>query len=596
MRTLLPFAGTAALSFILGYTLMRWHAPEALPRQQSYVSDSVVKTSKPDDSTDASTSSARIQTILELGQDIQGIEKEHAFFTALQKLDAGDLLAGADQFADLLKRTRKTSQDKASAMCEAWLECWLELDSPTALRWIENSTLLDDLYQAQNGTSLLNILSGPQSAAFKVLARRHPDWTRQYLAAREVGPRRDIGIYQLHNELARKDPGKAKGLLESFAGDANRAAAIQGYVAGMSVVDARAGFETALSEPTGPLRDELMQIVLRETSRRGVASVRELLDRIADPVLRRRMVAEAALNISWHSREDPLPWLMEEAQRPAPPGGTEGYDYWTNYVGQALTTTVNGDCAPAVNWAASLENDPDRKLLHRILGNWASSNPAAARDWLSAHPSALEGKGLDSFSSSLARMARNDAAATRAWADALPPGALRDRAQFQIALSSGTEGNLDQAIAAYRSVSTSDPKGELAKQLAVVLTKQDGAIAAQWATGMKEGDVRSAAIAAVAEQWTQIDPRGSAQWIVTLPPGAVRDRAVREFAAKVVYAEPVTAAEWVAQVADPGVRTEAARLVFTIWNWEDPVASRVWLRSLPGVEEKWRTDALHNTK
>jgi hypothetical protein len=595
MRNLLPFAGTATLSFIVGYALVGWRASDVPPTQRVFVSNFVSEQSTPDDSTRDSTSPARTQRVLALGDDLQGIEKGHAFYTALHKLDAGDLLAGAEQIAVLVKRLKANSEESASAVCAAWLEHWLEVDSSTALRWLEQSTLLDDLYEEQNGPSLLSALSGPRSAAFSVLARRHPDWTRQYLAAREPGPRRDIGVYQLHNELARRDPVKAKALLESFAGDANRAAAIQGYVAGLSVVDARAGFETVLAESAGPLRDELMQIVLRESSHRGVTTVRDLLDRIADPILRRRMVAEAALNIGWHSSDALLPWLMEEAQRPVPSGVTEEFDYWTRYVAQALTTTVNGDCIPAINWAASLENDPDRKLLCRML-DLASWEPAMARDWLTSHPAALQGKALDNFSLSLARMARYDPTATCAWADALPPGPLRDRAQFQVALSSGGEGNIDQAMAAYRSVATEDPKGELARQLAMVLARQDGAIAAQWATGMKEGDIRSAALTAAAEQWTQDDPRGAALWIAALPPGMDRDRVVREYAAKVVFADPVTAAEWVTQVEDPGVRTSAAKAVFMTWNQEDPVASRTWLRALTGVEEEWRTQALSETR
>ena len=241
-------------------------------------------------------------------------------------------------------------------------------------------------------------------------------------------------------------------------------------------------------------------------------------------------------------------------------------------------------------------NDPEKKMLVALVGRWAWQDAPALRSWLTDHATTLDVAVVQKLGDAVKKLAGQDPAATRAWAEALPNGPLREQVGFQIALSACAEGDFRQAAAAYEAVAATDPTGALAGQLAAALAGQDGAAAAEWAMQRSEGPARTAAVSAVAEQWSQRDPRGAAAWIEQMPPGAEHDAAVHEFVAKVVYADPPTAAEWVKQVTDPAKRAKAAEEVFFIWNSENPIASREWLRDLPGVEESWRAEFLRTRK
>ncbi len=593
MRTLIAHALAGLVSVAAGFAIARSFRSENKVSASSFRSTSREPTevSVPTSINDAPAESKnRIHAVLTLGEKQRDLDEDRALFNALEKLDAHDLLAGADEFAALLKKQDSRFGGQPGELAEAWIERWLDVDGPGALRWLASSSVLDERNFA--GSSMRNRVSGVPGSIFNVLARRHSEWLRGYLATLKPGKPRDVGIYQLLREGARLDEANARTLLAEYAESPNRAAAVQGCVSGLSEVDFRAGFDLGAAEPAGPFRKELLETALRESASRGTGAVGELLDRIDDPALRRELAAGAVLEISWRSRENPLPWIMEEAERSVPAAAAAGpYDTWNSNVAQAMREYVD---ATAADWAVTLPNDPEKRMFAGLLGEWVNHDGPGARAWLTEHAAELNTTAVEKLGGTITYMARTDADATRAWAAALPPGGLRELAQFQIALGAGAEGDIAQAAAAYGSVA--DPKGDLAKQLATVIAKQDGAAAAEWAMAMPDGPSRASAITAVARQWTRHDPRGAAEWLGRMPAGAEHDDAVREYATTVVFADPAAASEWVTQVADPNVRADAAAKVFGLWSLEDPMASRAWLRELPGVDEKWRTDFLKAAK
>src|SRR5205085_128666 len=111
---------------------------------------------------------------------------------------------------------------------------------------------------------------------------------------------------QLLTESAQQNAAKGREMLAVFSEGADRRAAVQGYVTGVATGDVRAAFDVTAAEPAGPFRKELLEGVLRKAAERGVGIVRELLDRVDDAALRRELVADSALEISWRSRDDPL--------------------------------------------------------------------------------------------------------------------------------------------------------------------------------------------------------------------------------------------------------------------------------------------------
>ena len=592
MRQLLPIAFTALASFAVGFAGMRRVERATPPIEEARVIlPAPAQATALAESADglAASSKERINAFAALCEKPAGLARDHDLFAALQKFDARDFAAaGADGLMALLAPPGKRVRDDATALCEAWMDRWLEVDAPGALHFLESWPML---HQPPNMSgSLANSAFGFAGVTFKALARREPAWTFQHLAAQTAGPGRNVGIYVLLDQVAREDSAKARQYLASFSDGPNRRAALQGYVGGMAEMNVRAGFDVAMAEAAGPFREDLLMTAMRSASKRGVATVRDLLDRIDDPALRQKMATTALDGVTYRSREDPLPWIIEESQRSAVAGGHEAeYDWWRRAIAQAVQ---GPQVASAAEWAATLASDPGRKTLEKIGYEWAWRNPVTMRAWLAENASTLDAAAVEKLHAGIARMTRGEAGAMQAWSDALPPGRLRDQVKFQIALSVGAKSGLGQVEAAYDSMAANDATGALAKQLAIVLADQDGPVAADWAMRRPAGPARDAAIKAVAGEWSQRDPRGAAEWLGQMPAGADRDAAVSEYAWKVVYADPAAAAEWVGQVADPAMRTQAAEKVFWLWKNENPIAARVWLRGMTGVDETWKTKFL----
>lgn len=599
MRPLVSLTLAALASFGGGFAIARLVQTGATrPEERQGLSPALAERVAPPQPVTASPAEAteRIAAVFALGKKSREFADDHALFLALQKLEARDFLAMADDLVALVKNPSGPFSEATAALCEAWIDRWLEVDGAGALHFLETSPFLDQLSSKRPSSDLTYCSATAEGGIFKTLSRRQREWTEQYLATLKSGPLREVGTYLLLKEAAQQDHAKAKLFLASLSDGGNRPAALQGYVAGLAAGDFRAGFATALAEPAGPLREGLLKTAMSGAAKRGVETVRELLDPIDDAALRRKLVISALQTLPHASRDDLLPWIIQESQRNVITGGLEeGYNEWGNAVASAVYLT---NAAPAADWAVTLEGDPEKKMLVTLVNDWwASSHDAPGlRSWLASHAATLEPATAEKLARAVGNWMHGDAAATRAWAEALPPGALREQVRFQIALGTGAKGDLKQAAAVYESIAASDTSGALAKQLGAVLAAQDGSVAAEWALQRPEGPARVAAIQSVAEKWSERDAQGAAEWLKEMPPSIERDMAVREYAAKAVYADPVAAAGWVEQVADAAARGKAAEQVFWVWSWEDPVASRAWLRVLPGVEETWRTDFLQKAK
>jgi hypothetical protein len=131
----------------------------------------------------------------------------------------------------------------------------------------------------------------------------------------ESGKAREVSVFTLVQEAAKLGGSEGPKLLETFATGADRLHAVKGFATGKMEVDLRAAFSVAAGEPPGPLRKELLEVAARRAGDKGVASTRELLDRIEEPELRRSLAAAALYQVGSNSQDDPLPWIIEETQR-----------------------------------------------------------------------------------------------------------------------------------------------------------------------------------------------------------------------------------------------------------------------------------------
>lgn len=524
-----------------------------------------------------------------------GLARDQAIAEWLSTFQAADFAAGADQLLSLLKRSNKFFDSSGEELAEAWMDRWMELDTPGALRFLSSSTFLSELPTAElRGWPIEDRSRCSAGGALRVLARREPKWLRQTITALKLSPTREIGVYMLLREMSQRGTARDAQVLASFKDDPDRPAAVSGYVGGLANVDTRAAFDIALAESPGPLREALLSRVVRSIGKKGVSAAREMLEQVDDPILRQKLAVDAVRTIGFDTSEDALPLIQEVSERMAATGALKsGIADWASSVEVAAR---GPQAARFAEWALDFAPDTNKEVFAKIAGAWAGRAPAEFCDWLSKYADRLDPSVVNRLGEPLGKLARRNLAATREWADALPAGALRDQAYFQVAVGYSAEGDLTQAAAAYETVAASDSKGMLAKQLAATLAEHDGGVAAEWAMGLPPGPARKEALGAIAEGWTKRDPHGAAQWLTQMPASAERDSAVQTYAMQVAVADPQIAAEWAEQISDPAVRTQTATTVYYYWFRENPPAARAWLRDVPGVETGLLARLLRNTR
>src|SRR5690606_4373198 len=107
----------------------------------------------------SAATSTRIADVVELGAKYRSLSDDHALFLAISKLEAPDFLAGAEEMLERFKKSDSPFGSPNLPLAEAWVERWLEVDSPSALRFLESSTILKE---APHGRSLRSQVASVQ--------------------------------------------------------------------------------------------------------------------------------------------------------------------------------------------------------------------------------------------------------------------------------------------------------------------------------------------------------------------------------------------------------------------------------------------------
>ena len=166
----------------------------------------------------ATTASERMETIATLYDQPATMARDHAVAAALLKLEAADFPAGAEAMKKLFQRLQEPFGSQAQELAEAWMDRWLEIDPPGALRFLSSSPFLAELpVSKMEGWPIAERARSAHGGIFAALARRQPEWLRQTLADVKPGPEREVGIYVLLTEAAKGDPAPSRQLLASFA-------------------------------------------------------------------------------------------------------------------------------------------------------------------------------------------------------------------------------------------------------------------------------------------------------------------------------------------------------------------------------------------
>jgi hypothetical protein len=120
--------------------------------------------------------------------------------------------------------------------------------------------------------------------------------------------------------------------------------------------------------------------------------------------------------------------------------------------------------------------------------------------------------------------------------------------------------------------------------------QHDPRAAADWAISQKPGSAQNRALAGVVGSWANEDPQAVEEWLAQFPPSEARDRSVAAFLLRhgaFAAGGDKRIAEfdrWFDQMEDPWQRAQVARESFQQRKRIDPIAARAWLAALPNVD------------
>jgi hypothetical protein len=590
MRPLVSMASIAAIGFVIGLSGTRWitgpdHARVSAPAMER-TAERTLDLHRHDlpIPADAAAKSAFSGLVELLKRRPPSAAWDHQIVATLDKWTSADFLASADEFKALLKAGDVLSNARSCELADAWMDRWLQIDPRGAQRFLRSSSFLADLPILElEGWPMAEKAQSGLGGVFQALARRQPEWTREVIAEMTSAGQRAIGAHVLMNEVAGRNPALAERFLPSFVDSAERSPALSGYVRGLVEKDVSAGYEVAMAEPLGALREELLRTVFWRAGRVGVNEAQKLLDRIEQPDVQRIYAAEALSAIGFEQREDALPFIKDQSERMAARGDWNlDQSRWAS----SVEVVSRGPQARGLaEWALSFTADTKRTMFSRIAGTWSARDPEAFGTWLKENALLLDPVAVDRLESALANIARRDPNAALTWSETLPAGPVRDFARFQVAVEAGGDIDVERSAAAYQPVAFMDKTGAMARRIAASMVAKSGEAAAKWADQLPPGPARLAALETLTAKWSSEDPRAAADWLQRMPAGADRDSLVRTYSSQVAIADPRTAALWAEQVTEPALRTEAASKVYSHWSVADPIAARDWLRNLAGVDQ-----------
>ncbi len=221
-----------------------------------------------------------------------------------------------------------------------------------------------------------------------------------------------------------------------------------------------------------------------------------------------------------------------------------------------------------------------------LLARFAELDPAAATLWLvQTYP---PGRILpDWLSVTLETWASTDLKAALAWAQGLPPGALRGRVVDEV---------LEQ-------LATTDPAG--AVQRLSLLDKAYNysvtAVFAKWAekdlsaacAGIAQlpPDRQNNAVQGIVGVWVMHQPAEAYAWAAQVPPGNPRDNVIRQLYTTWGEQDPATAGAWLVAHGGPDVGKYASNLAAQ-WAALDVNAARAWSESLPPHDRRNALDSV----
>jgi hypothetical protein len=181
----------------------------------------------------------------------------------------------------------------------------------------------------------------------------------------------------------------------------------------------------------------------------------------------------------------------------------------------------------------------------------------------------------------LPELVRADAAAAARLAESIDSPELRAEVLHWVAIWWG-EKNPEAALAWASALKIGYEREAALTEATGRLAENDPAKALQLAASSFRADETSAALESFAQHWGEKDLPAALNWTRTLSPGAQRDTLLAHLAFVAAQEKPVAAARLVAEELPPGViQNEAALAVLHQWAQRDFSAASSWVLHFP---------------
>ena len=414
------------------------------------------------------------------------------------------------------------------------------------------------------------------------LAARRPEELLAIVPTRKDAAAREQIIATALGELAKLDLPKARAWLDRCTDPADRKAAEKAVLIGAVQADPLRAIEVAGAMKNRREAFDVLRSAAQSAQAMGPGVLRQLATSPMPPWMVSSLLnvlvnegrdSELAVDLALQSTNDPNASSMLRS---------------------AFTSLARRDPAQAIARMEGLSEKQRATTVAAIGYEWVGSDPVAALAWLAERPLAERNDpngwpSHDPLVMAFANWVEGAAGPARAWADALPPGELRDSMQKQLAWSLAQQGKAAEAARVLEQMGrAADPK-----TISIIAQKwasRDPQAAADWAIKQPPGAAQSGALASVVAAWANDDPQGVGNWLSQFPAGESRDRSVVAFLSRdntFVVGSEARIAEfdaWFDLIDDPWQRAQAAVRIFDSRKELDPSEARKWLASLPNVD------------
>jgi hypothetical protein len=578
-----PFCGLAA--YIAGWLVYHpgWDEAEPLTDGSAASFQKTAERIDREQLLDSASPQERVRWLLEICKQPAGLARSHALYVVIQQMQPGDFFAAVADLPALGRELAAMEDFLRYNLIEASTERWLDVDRNAALRWL---VVAREIVES-NTLRLPEIGSADLSAAYRVLAKREPEWMREQIGKLGEKTHRQAAVTALMSAEAARNPKQAREWLETFRGSKNWNAILVAYASGLAAIDPRAAMEFALAkngavQPDGD--SNLVPAVVLDIAAQSPSLAAEMLRRL-EPKVGRELTWYLVHNVM-EAGGDPFDWIADRAA-----ADPELFDLGSEPNQKALMMThplVRADPLRALEFIATLPESQQPTFREAALANWSASDPAGLLDWLVAQPVT----GLPAKLTNLENAARQEPARFGGWLRTLPAGELRDQSSLAFVSVLTVQGRAAEAIRYLPQNSASDAVVEAARKLAHGFGTSDPNAAGRWVQTLPAGSIQAEAARGLVGAWAAQKPHAAAAWVESLPPGGTRDAAAGGLAGALAAADPERAAVWLEQVGDPAARERAVTEVYRAWARVDAAQARAWLRDLPGVREVLKSGIL----